>query len=112
MDWITTANGLIALITALLGLIGTGVSAFFAIKTLIKARKEKTFQENWELIKTMALAAMSKAEESGATGADKKTMVIESVKEGCKAAGINLDAFIDQLVAFIDQSITFANTIK
>ena len=105
-EFLQTANGLIALITALLGLIGTGVSA------LIKARKEKTLQENWELIKTMALAAMSKAEESGKTGADKKTMVIESVKEGCKAAGINLDAFIDQLVAFIDQSITFANTIK
>ena len=60
----------------------------------------------------MALAAMSKAEESGKKGIDKKNMVIESVKEGCKAAGINLDAFIDQLVAFIDQSITFANTIK
>lgn len=111
-EFLQTANGLIALITALVGLIGTGVSAFFAIKTLIKARKEKTLQENWELIKTMALAAMSKAEESGKKGADKKNIVIESVKEGCKAAGINLDAFIDQLVSFIDQSITFANTIK
>ena len=55
---------------------------------------------------------MSKAEETGKTGADKKTIVIESVKEGCKAAGVNLDEFIDQLMAFIDQSITFANTIK
>ena len=107
-----TIQQLIAIITACLGLIGTGVSAFFAIKTLIKSRKEKTLQENWELIKTMALSAMSKAEETGASGADKKTMVIESVKEGCKAAGVNLDTFIDQLVAFIDQSIDFANTIK
>ena len=107
-----TIQQLIAIITALCGLIGTGISAFFAIKTLIKARKEKTIQENWELIKTMALAAMSKAEETGASGADKKSMVIEAVKEGCKAAGINLDSFIDQLMAFIDQSIDFANTIK
>ena len=111
-EFLQTANGLIALITALVGLIGTGVSAFFAIKTLIKARKDKTLQENWELIKTMAMTAMSKAEETGKSGADKKTMVIEAVKEGCKAAGINLDAFIDQLMAFIDQAIGFANTIK
>lgn len=107
-----TVQSIIALVTALCGLIGTGISAFFAIRTLIKARKEKTLKENWELIKTMALSAMSKAEESGKSGADKKTMVVEAVKEGCRAAGIEIDGFIDQLVAFIDQSISFANTIK
>lgn len=112
MDWITTANGLIALITALFGLIGTGVSAFFAIKTLIKSRKEKTAQENWNFIMTIARAAMSKAEESGKQGKAKKEMVIEAVKEGCRAAGFDADPFIDQLMAFIDQSIEFANTIK
>jgi len=107
-----TVQSIIALIGALAGLIGTGVSAFFAIKVLIKSRKEKTAQENWNFIMEIARTAMSKAEETGASGADKKTMVIESVKEGCKAAGINLDSFIDQLRAFIDQSISFANTIK
>lgn len=112
MDWITTANGLIALITAFCGLIGTGVSAFFAIKTLIKSRKEKTAQENWNFIMTIARAAMSKAEESGKHGKDKKEMVIDAVKEGCKAAGIDAEPFINQLMAFIDQSIQFANTIK
>lgn len=103
---------LVELIAALIGLIGTGVGAFFAIKTLIKSRKDKTFQQNWEFIKQIAMSAMSKAEESGKKGKDKKEMVIDAVKEGCKAAGINLDAFIDQLTAFIDQSISFANTIK
>ena len=103
---------LVELIAALIGLIGTGVGAFFAIKTLIKSRKDKTFQQNWEFIKQIAMSAMSKAEESGKKGKAKKEMVIEAVKEGCKAAGINLDAFIDQLTAFIDQSISFANTIK
>ena len=96
---------LVELIAALIGLIGTGVGAFFAIKTLIKSRKDKTFQQNWEFIKQIAMSAMSKAEESGKKGKAKKEMVIEAVKEGCKAAGINLDAFIDQ-------SISFANTIK
>ena len=112
MDWITTANGLIALITALCGLIGTGISAFFAIKTLLKSRKEKTFQENWELIKQIATNAMSVAEQTNMQGKNKKELVIDMVKEGCKVAGIDISVFIDQLMAFIDQSITFANTIK
>ena len=103
---------LVELIAALIGLIGTGVGSFFAIKTLIKSRKDKTFQENWEFIKQVAMSAMSKAEESGKQGKDKKQMVIDAVKEACKTAGINADAFIDQLMAFIDQSISFANTIK
>jgi len=112
MDWITTINGLIALITALVGLIGTGISAYFAIKTLIKSRKEKTLQENWNFIMEVAKTAMSKAEQSGKSGKEKKEMVVEIVKESCKAAGINLDVFIDQLMSFIDKSISFANTIK
>ena len=111
-DFLQTANGLVALITALFGLIGTGIGAFIAIKTLIKSRKEKTLQENWNFIMTIAKSAMSKAEESGKKGKAKKEMVVDAVKEGCKAAGINLDPFIDQLLAFIDQSIAFANTIK
>lgn len=44
-DWITTVNGLITLITALIGLVGTGVGAFFAIKNFIKATKEKSAKE-------------------------------------------------------------------
>lgn len=107
-----TIQQIIAIIAALAGLISTGIGAFITIKTLIKARTEKTLQENWELIKTMAMTAMSKAEESGKAGKEKKEIVIDAVKAGCKAAGINLDSFIDQLMAFIDQSIEFANTIK
>lgn len=57
----------------------------------------------------MADAAIKEAEKSGKSGADKKEMVIESVKAGCKAAGVDLDAFLDQLSAYIDQTITFVN---
>lgn len=112
MDWITTVNGLIALISALGGLIGTGISLFFLIRNLIKTRKEEKAADNWNFIKQIAQAAMSSAEESGKQGAEKKEMVINMVKDGCKAAGINADPFIDQLMAFIDQAISFANTIK
>ena len=45
MDWLTTTNGIITLITGLLGLIGTGVGVYFAIKNWCAALKTKNFQE-------------------------------------------------------------------
>ena len=100
---------LVELITALVGLIGTGIGAFFAIKNFVKAFKEKDAKQKWALIMEIADAAMKEAEKSGKTGADKKTLVIESVKAGCKAAGIEIDDFIDQLSDYIDQTIPFVN---
>jgi hypothetical protein len=64
------------------------------------------------MIMEIADAAMNEAERSGKTGADKKQMVIDAVKAGCKAAGINLDLFIDQLSDYIDSSISFVNNMK
>ena len=111
-DWINTANGIITLITGLVGLIGTGIGAYFAIKNWIKLVKEKNANEIWKMIMEMADAAMKEAEKSCKAGADKKTMVIESVKASCKAAGINIDLFIDQLADYIDQTISFVNKMK
>jgi hypothetical protein len=111
-DWITTANGLISLITALVGLIGTGVGAFFAIKNWIKATKEKSSKEIWAMIMEMADAAMKEYEHSTLSGADKKKAVIEAVKSGCKSAGVDLDLFIDQLGDYIDQTIAFVNDMS
>lgn len=112
MDWISTANGLVALITAFVSLCGAGISLFFMVKKYIEAAKDKTAQQNWNTIMSLTKAAMTKAEETTAKGADKKTMVIESVKAGAKELGINADDFMDQLDAFIDSMISFANTIK
>jgi len=109
MDWITTVNGLIALITGLVGLIGTGIGAFFAIKNFIKATKEKSAKEIWALIMEIADAAMKDVEKSTLKGAAKKEAVISAVKEGCKAAGVDLGPFIDQLGEYIDQTISFVN---
>ncbi len=103
---------LVELITALVGLIGTGIGAFFAIKGFIKAFKEKDAKQKWAMIMEMADAAIKEAEKTGASGADKKTMVIESVKAGCKAAGLELDAFIEQLSDYIDQTISFVNSFN
>jgi hypothetical protein len=64
------------------------------------------------MIMNMADAAMKEAEASGKSGADKKQMVIDAVKAGCKAAGVNMDLFIDQLSDYIDQTIAFVNGMK
>ena len=64
------------------------------------------------MIMEMADAAMTEAEKSGKSGADKKQMVIESVKASCRAAGVNLDVFIEQLSNYIDDTIKFANSLK
>lgn len=111
-EWITTANGIITLITGLVGLIGTGIGAYFAVKNWITVLKTKSSQEIWAMIMEMADAAMTEAEKSGKSGADKKQMVIESVKASCRAAGVNLDVFIEQLSNYIDDTIKFANSLK
>ena len=112
MNWLETANGIVALISALIALIGTGTGVFFAIKNFIKLMKSNTKEQNWKLIMKIADAAMETAEKSGKKGADKKQMVIESVKASCKAAGIDADQFIDQLTDYIDQTIAFVNSMK
>ena len=103
---------IIALITGLLGLISAGVTAFFAIRSFIAATKEKSANEIWTMIMHLADAAMKDAEQSMKDGESKKQMVIDSVKAGCKAAGINLDSFIDQLSDYIDETIAFVNSMK
>ena len=112
MDWLETANGIVTLISALIALIGTGIGVYFAIKNFVKLMKSNTKEQNWKLIMKIADAAMKTAETSGKKGADKKQMVIESVKASCKAAGIDADEFIDQLMDYIDQTIAFVNSMK
>ena len=111
-EWINTANGIITLITGLVGLIGTGIGAYFAIKNWIKLIKEKNVNEIWKMIMEMTDAAMKEAEKSCKTGADKKKMVIDSVKAGCKSAGLDISNFLDQLDTYIDQTISFVNQMK
>lgn len=110
--FLQTAEGVISLISSLVLLISTGIGAFFAIKGWVKAFKEKDGKQKWALLMEIADAAMKEAEKSGKTGADKKQMVIDACKAGCKAAGINIDDFIDQLVDYIDQTISFVNDMK
>lgn len=109
---LNTLQEIITLVTGLCGLISAGIGAYFAIKNWIKVTKNKNAQEIWVMIMEMADAAMKEAERSHKTGADKKTMVIESVKASCKAAGLDVDLFIDQLSDYIDQTISFVNDMS
>lgn len=112
MDWITTINGLIALITGLCGLVGTGIGAFLAIKTFIKASKEKTARENLALLMSVADAVMKEVEHSTMSGADKKATVMNAIKAAAKEAGIAIEDFIDQLDKYIDSCIDWYNGMK
>jgi hypothetical protein len=55
---------------------------------------------------------MREAEASMQDGETKKQIVIDSVKASCKAAGINIDLFLDQLSNYIDSTIKFVNGMK
>ena len=109
---LNTVQEIIALVTGLCGLVSAGIGAYFAIKNWIAVTKNKNAQEIWAMIMEIADTAMKEAEKSCKTGADKKTMVIESVKASCKAAGLDLDLFIDQLSDYIDQTINFVNAMS
>ena len=109
MDWITNVNEIVALITGLVGLITAGVGAYYAVKNFIALTKEKSKNEIWSMIMTVADSAMQEAERSGKSGADKKAMVIDIVKASCKAAGLDIDVFLDQLDLYIDDTIFFMN---
>lgn len=112
MDWITTANGIVTLITSLVGLVGTGIGAYFAVKNWLTVLKTKNSQEIWAMIMEMADGAMKEAEASAKDGETKKQMVIDAVKAGCKAAGVDVSLFIDQLSDYIDSTIKFVNSMK
>ena len=112
MEIITTANGIIALITGLLGLIGTGIGTYFAVKNWITMMKTKNSQEVWTMIMEIADSSMKEAEASMQDGETKKQIVIDSVKASCKVAGINIDLFLDQLSNYIDSTIKFVNDMK
>lgn len=111
-EWITTANGIITLLTGLIGLIGTGIGAYFAVKNWITVLKTKSSQEVWSMIMSIADEAMKEMESSTLDNETKKNTVIDTVKTACKAAGINLDLFIDQLSSYIDDTIKFVRDMQ
>jgi disulfide bond formation protein DsbB len=110
--FLDAANNIVVLLTGLIGLIGSGIGAYFAIKNWVTVLKTKTSQEIWAMIMEAADAAMTEVEASGLSGADKKSKVIEIISASTKAAGIDISAFASQLNDYIDQTIAFVNKMN
>lgn len=107
MSWIETTQGIITLISSGIVLIGAicglGINLYKAMKQVIK-------NKDWGTIIKIADAAMTAAEQSGKSGADKKKLVIEAVEKSCKELNISFD--FEQLSNYIDECIEFANKIN
>lgn len=110
--FLNTANEILVLLTGLLGLIGTGVGTYFAIKNWIANVKTKNSDTLWKMLMEMADKAMEEAERTGASGADKKEMVLKAIEAGAEAAGIETSMFFTQLDTYVDQTIDFFNRMK
>lgn len=110
--FLSNTQAIIALLTGLVSLIGAGTSVFILIKNLIKNMKNNTKEENWKLIMAIADAAMTQAESTSTEGGTKKEIVIAAVKGACASQGIDISNFLDQLDAYIDNTITVVNQIS
>jgi enamine deaminase RidA (YjgF/YER057c/UK114 family) len=112
MEIIEILKEIIPLLTGLAGLISTGIAAYFAIVNFIKHFKDKKAAEIWNLVMTIADAAMKEAEASQLDGEGKKQLVIDTVKAGLEAAGLDLTDFLDQLSKYIDDTIKFTKEMQ
>ena len=112
MEIIENLELIVALIAGLIGLVTTGISAYFAIKGWIAAFKGKNSQEIWALLMEVADKAMQEAEQSLLSGEDKKRLAMDTIKASAVAAGLDIEPFLNQLDTYIDQTITFVNKMK
>lgn len=103
------AMAVVALISAIAGLIPGLVAAVVAI---VKLFKDKNAGEVWKTVMSIADAAMQAAEHSGKNGADKKEMAMEIIKASCKSQGIDIDNLVDQISVYIDETIRLYNDFK
>lgn len=112
MDWLQTAEQVLSLLVALIGLISTAVSTYVAIKAVIEKNRDKSLTEIWSLLMAMTDGAMKTAEASGKSGKEKKQLVIDVVNSSAKAAGLDISSFTEQLSNYIDQTVSFVKEMK
>lgn len=101
----------IEIIGAVCALVPTLVSVVCLIKNIIK-------NKNWELVKKIAMEAMTTVEEYAKehpemTSEEKLDMALDAVKAGLIAAGISFDeALIKQIIAYINELCTWSKTVN
>lgn len=117
MEWLEHAEGVIALISALVVLIGA-IAAL--VPTLIKRGKEiaqlvkeKKYTELINSLKATADATIRAVEKSKLSGADKKATVLDAIQAACNSQGAEFtDELKETMSTFIDQSVTEYNEFK
>ena len=104
---------LLSIISVGIGLLMTGIGIARTWIASIKERKSKTAQENLDYLKTVADKAMAAAEETSASGADKKAAVIAAVGAAAKEANItNMADYLTKVSKYIEDSVAFANSFN
>jgi len=106
MDFVENANAIVALISAVVGLLSAAIPLGVVIYNLFKGKKSK---EIFADLKDMAMAAIVEAEKTGKTGAEKKEIAIAAVKAAAAAKNIDIEPFMNQLLAVIDQIVATNN---
>jgi len=117
MEWLKTTQSVIALISALVVLLGTiaGLIPVFIKrgKEIAQMIKEKKCAELIESLKKTADATIRSVETSKASGADKKDTVLKAIQDACVSQGVEFtDDLRDQMSSFVDQSVTEYNEFK
>lgn len=104
---------LLSIISVGIGLLMTGIGIARTWIASIKERKSKTTAENLDYLKTVADKAMAAAEETSASGADKKAAVIAAVGAAAKEANItNMADYLTKVSKYIEDSVAFANSFN
>ncbi len=112
IEIISNMNEWILFLCSLLSLLSAACGAFFAVKNWITVLKTKQDADIWILVMEIADTAMKEAEASKTSGENKKSMVIDAVKAGAAASGLDVSKFLDQLDLYIDQTIDFVNKMN
>lgn len=110
--WPTDVNGWVTLISLIVGLVAAIIALIPTIIKLVSALKELVKNKDWTKILVAIKSAAVTAEASGKSGADKKQMVIDSVKAFCKTIDVEVDdALLEQISTEIDKLITEHNAL-
>ena len=111
--WPTTVEGWVGLIMLIVGLVSAIaglIPTFIKLKSALKKiAKDKNFAKLIEIAKK----AMTEAQASGKTGAQKQEMVLVAVKAGAIEIGVEVnDEDIENLIDSIKELKQFFNDMK
>ena len=103
------AQGIMELIYVGVGILTTGIPLAIAIIALFKGKNKNQI---WNMIMTIADAAIIEAEQSGKSGASKKQMVMDAVAAGLRTQGIEIAPFEQQLESYIESCVEFSKKVN